>query len=415
MKKLLILALVGLLVTSLAVAVSAVTITMNAIEGLMPAYEEALPAFYADNPGIEVEIIGRGWGDHHDALVTALVAGEGAGDVESIDVGFISKFIAEGGFVDLNAVYNAMDIAGDIVKFSLDLCVTAAGEMVAFPVDIAPACIYWRRSVFADAGIDITAIAPSWEDYIEVGIQLSYDEDGDGVNDHWMLADAGDIALAYLEGGRTGFVDADGNVLILNDNFVKATTLAKTARDAGIDGIIGAWSNDWYASFREGTCATCPTGAWLQGHLATWIAPETAGDWGVANLPGGSYASWGGSYLGIPEQSKHKNAAWKLVKFLCTDPVPQLIGLKGYGNFPALTTVYTDPCFAEAVPFFGGQAARMLWAHIAQNIGQPPVSQYDAIGDTTYKSILAEVLNEGTPVDAALNKVKIIIEKLLAG
>ena len=414
MKKLLVLMLVGLLVTSLAVAVSAVTVKLNVIEGLAPPYQSAIDQYFAvENPDIEVEITGLGWGDHHDALITALVAGQGAGDVEAIDVGFISKFVAEGGFVDLNAAYNAIDIAGDIVKFSLDLCVTAAGEMVAFPVDIAPCCMFWRPSVFADAGIDIAAIAGSWEDYIEVGKQLTGDADGDGVNDHWMLADAGDIALAYLEGGRTGFVDADGNVLVLNDSFVRATTLAKMARDAGIDGIIGAWSNDWYASFREGTCATCPSGAWLQGHLATWIAPETAGDWGVVNLPGGSYASWGGSYLGIPEQSEHKDAAWKVIKFLCLDPRPQLIALEEHGIFPALTTTYTDPCFVEPVDFFGGQMARMLWAHIAQNIGQPPVSQYDAIGDTVYKSVLAEVLNEGVPVDAALHKVAEVIKSLL--
>ena len=40
--------------------------------------------------------------------------------------------------------------------------------------------------------------------------------------------------------------------------------------------------------------------------LNNWIAPGTAGKWGVSHLPDGIYGSWGGSFLSIPTNQLNK-------------------------------------------------------------------------------------------------------------
>ena len=60
-------------------------------------------------------------------------------------------------------------------------------------------------------------------------------------------------------------------------------------------------------------------GAWLPGHLNNWLAPEPKGKWRSAQLPGGSFGSWGGSFYGIPKKAQNKAAAWDFIKFLSTN------------------------------------------------------------------------------------------------
>jgi len=45
-----------------------------------------------------------------------------------------------------------------------------------------------------------------------------------------------------LWGGHTHFFDEKGNCLVDNDRFVKAFTIAKKIRDAGMDAQIGSWT-----------------------------------------------------------------------------------------------------------------------------------------------------------------------------
>ena len=53
-------------------------------------------------------------------------------------------------------------------------------------------------------------------------------------------------------------------------------------------------------------------GAWLGGHLASWLAPDTKGQWRSAQLPAGAFASWGGSFYAIPKAA-NKAMAWEFV------------------------------------------------------------------------------------------------------
>jgi len=405
--------LVGVCLAALALGAwgeERVTITVAVYPDLDSVIKGVLPAFQVLYPDIEVELEVAGYGDHHTKLLTTLAAGMGVPDVAAVEIGYIARFAAEGGLVDLSQPpYNAEAYAALFVPYAWQQAHTVDGRLIAMPADIAPATMFWRRDVFAERGASIDEIK-TWEDYIEVGRRLTYDADGDGQIDHWLVDDAATVAM-ILWGGHTRFFDQEGNCIVDSPRFVRAFEVAKAIREAGLDARISAWTSEWYEAFRRGTVATAINGAWLMGHLKNWIAPETARLWGAAQLPGGTYTQRGGTWYAIPQASEHKDAAWKLIKFLTTNPDIQLRAFEITNAFPAVQAVWEDPIFEEPVPFLGGQTARLLWKEAVQHIVGVPTNPNDAIAMEIVSDALTQVLEEGRPIEEALAEAKQLIER----
>jgi len=372
--------------------------------------------FKSKYPNITFKFQTADFGGHHDRLTTVLAAGEATNDIEALEVGYIAKFVKGGGLTDLAAApYNGLKAGSNLVKFAMSNATTSKGNLVAFPVDIAPAVLFYRKSLVDKAGVSVENLA-SWNDYIEVGKKLTIDKDGDGKIDQYAITNPNDVAMTPLNGGKGGWFDKNGKALQPKAKFMNALNLVKDIREAGIDGDLGAWSGPWTQSFADGTVATMVDGAWFGGALKTWIAPKLAGDWRVTYLPGKTYAALGGTYLSIPEKvpADQKPAAWEVIKYLSTSPNAQLTTFKTIDAFPALTTVYNDPIMSEPVPYFGGQKVREIYADIAQNIPSAPVSEYDAAVLSIFGNAITDVIvNKVSTEDAyqnALSKISAITD-----
>ena len=304
------------------------------IVGCYPALDEAyaaiMPAFYKKYPNIEVEIKSLGFDDHHSTLVTALAAGEGAPDVAAVEIAYVAQFVGEGGLVNLlQPPYNAGRYKGGITPYTWAQGSADDGRLIAMPADIAPGCAFYRRDVFEANGIKIEDIK-TMEDLYQAGLKIAKDLDGDGKNDTWLVSDASNIAWMIIRSAPELYFDEKGNCMVDSDRFRLAFEWAKKFQDAGLAAGIGAWTNEWYVAFQTGTVAYEPCGAWLGGHLKNWMAPDTAGKWGVAEWPALRSGEermagyWGGTFLAIPEQSKNKEAAWAFIEFICTNTDAQL-------------------------------------------------------------------------------------------
>lgn len=397
-------------------ALAQTQISIAAFPDLDSHLENVLPQFMEQNPDIEVELRVLEHGDHHTALITALATGSGAADVVAIDVGFIARFVAEGGLTDLAAEpYNAGQYQDLFADYAWLQASTTDGRQVAMPTDLGPGVMYYRRDRFEEVGADVEQVITDWDSFLEFGSQVTRDTDGDGQTDVFLIADAGDVARAMMRSnlgpGEGVFFNADGEVLVNSERFREAFEVAKAIRDGGMDARIGAWTNEWYEGFKQGTFAVQLSGAWLLGHLQNWMAPETSGLWGASNLPNGIYGSWGGSFYAIPEQSQNKEAAWKLVQFLTTDPEIQLAAFESIGAFPAVTSVYDDPSFEEPLEFLAGQQARELFASVAQNIEGVATNPNDQLAEEIVNTALSEVLDEGRDIDEALAEAQQLIER----
>lgn len=407
---------VGLILVLLLVALSvnmlaAEQITIKVATWADESLDEVIEAFNKEYPKIKVEPVITAINDHHQILLTKIAAKAEVPDVAFLEVQYVGNIVAKGGFVDLSKPpYNATRYKDKIVPYTFAQVTTDDGRLVAMPTDIAPATIFYRKDRFDELGIKIEDIE-TMDEWIEAGLKFAKDLDGDGKYDRWLLADAGHIFWMYMRSSTYRYFDKDGNILIDSPRFVKALTMAKKIRELRLDGQIQEWTNDWYAALREGKVLMQPSGAWLGGHLKGWIAPETGGKWRAANFPDGMYAFWGGSFAGIPEGAKHKEAAWKFIEFVSTRPKIQLMCFRIADMFPSLLETYDDPIFDEPVEFYGGQRVRRMWAEVATKVPEVITTQYDTIAQSIVSTALSQVLDNDRDPEDALKEAKSILER----
>jgi ABC-type glycerol-3-phosphate transport system substrate-binding protein len=138
------------------------------------------------------------------------------------------------------------------------------------------------------------------------------------------------------------------------------------------------WQDPWYAelgtvNLEDQPIATLIEASWMDIFLKSWIAPGTAGKWGVAYMPvveeGGVRASNdGGSVFVIPKASDSPDAAWAFVEFCLGRRGSQLKLFAISGFIPSLETTYDDALFLEGDTFFAGQNTRKIYADVVAKI-----------------------------------------------
>ncbi|PMP03414.1 sugar ABC transporter substrate-binding protein [Vibrio breoganii] len=363
--------------------------------------EAAVPLFEKQYPDIKVKVVTLAYGDHHNAMTTALATGANVPDVMGIEYGYVGRFIEGGGLEDLGAApYNATQFTDQLVPYAVAQGTNSKGVLSGVPADIGPGATFYRKDILDKAGVTEEELIKDWDSFIEAGIKVKE------TTGSYLLANAVDIKDIYiranLKDGEGVYFDSEHNILVNSDRFKEAFRLAKKARDAGIDAEVGAWSNEWTEGLRRGTIASQMMGAWLGGHLQDWIAPEEVGKWRTAQLPAEAYASWGGSFYGIPKKAKNKEAAWKFIEFMATNPEVQMLGFVEINAFPALQSVHSAEFFNEEVPYLGGQKARLVWRAASEKVPARVADRYDEVARQVINDALEQVLEKDADIDQVL-------------
>jgi multiple sugar transport system substrate-binding protein len=334
-------------------------------------------------------------------MTTSLATGANLPDVMGLEIGYIGKFAESGGLEDLAAApYNALQYRTKFHAFTVPQAMNPAGGLVAMPADVGPGTLFYRKDLLEKAGLTEADLTKSWESFIESGKVLRQKTGA------YLLAGASDIFSIYirtgLKPGEGLYFDKDGKSLLNTPRFKRAMELARAARKADIDAKVGAWSSEWSEAFKRSQLAAQMSGAWLAGHFETWLAPNTRGLWRVAQLPGNSYGSWGGSFYAIPKKAQHKAEAWEFIKFMSMNRQMQLEAFKKMSAYPALVETQNDPFFDAPVEFLGGQKARQLWKVATSKIPAIKVDRYDAMAQEIIGGALDDVLEDDKDIDKAL-------------
>lgn len=380
-------------------------ITIGVFDELEDAYGAIIATddFKAKFPGVTVKLSKMDWDGHHERLVSVIAAGAGANDIEVIDEGFIGQFVQGGGFTDLTqAPFTGEADVNKLAPFAAANARTADGALIALPVDIAPAVMFYRKDAADLSGFDFKKMA-SWNDYIKSGIAVTKDTDGDGVADKWMLSSAQELALISINNGIGCWIDDKGQLLQPERKFTDVLDMVKAMSDAGIDADCEAWTEPWEAGYSSGSFATSLQGAWFAGSLKGWMAADQAGEWRVGYVPGGAYINMGGSFLGIPASvnEEKKPLAYKIMQYICTNQDAQMSTLEMIGSFPALVSCFDDPRMAGGDDYFGGQEVRLLFADVAKHIPAVKSGEYDQMARGFWQSAVNGVVaREYTPVEA---------------
>jgi multiple sugar transport system substrate-binding protein len=402
----------ALLVAAMAVTARAeTTITVASFPSFDESVKAAIPLWEKKHPDIKIKLQSLAFGDHHNAMITALASGTNLPDVMAVEISFIGRFAeSKGALEDLGAApYNGKALLSQLLPFTRSQAQSGTGMLAAMPADVGPGTLFYRKDIMDKAGVTEADLTKSWESYIEAGKKVK------AATGAYLLAHANDIKDIYI---RANLKDGEGiyfgkgnKVLVDSPRFKKAFELAKQARAAGIDAKVGAWSNEWAEGFKRGTIATQAIGAWLAGHLNNWIAPDTKGLWRAAQLPAGSFATWGGSFYAIPAKAEHKKEAWEFIKFMCLDKEQQLNALKALDAWPALIAAQNDPFIHQPMPFLGGQKARELWKVAAEKAPAIVVNKLDPVANDIVNAELEQVLEKDKPIDQALKDAQSQIER----
>ena len=387
-----------------------ITLTVATFPDLDRAAKAAVPRWNKLHPDIEIKIQSLQYADHHTALSTALATGSGLPDVAAVDFRFIGKFAEAGGFEDLlQPPYNAAPLREKFVRYSVPQATDTKGELVALPADIGPGTLLYRKDIADKAGVSEAELTQSWESYIEAGRKIK------AKTGAFLLADAADIRdiviRSGLKDGEGIYFDREGRAQVESPRFVRAFELGRTARLAGLDNKSAAWSNEWAAGFKQNRIATQMMGAWLAGHLKNWLAPDSAGLWRSAMLPGGAYASYGGSFYAIPKKAEHKVAAWQFIQFMTLDKETQLESLRVLDSFPSLAEALASPTLEEPLPYLGGQKARLLWRDIAARVPAIAVNKHDSMATDVIRDEFENVVTQGKDIKQALSDARAQIER----
>jgi len=386
------------------------TLTVAAFPDLDRSVKIAIESWAAAHPDVEVKLTTRAYADHHTAMTTAIATGANLPDVMAVDMDYLGKFTQASGLEDLGAPpYDAGAVAPLLAHFTLGPATGAGGKLRAMPADIGPGALFYRADLIARAGLVENDLTRDWASYIEAGRKLK------GATGVYLLASAIDLKdiliRAGLADGQGIFFDDAGRPQVETPRFVQAFTLARAARRAGIDARVAAWSTEWSEGFRRDRVATQMMGSWLAGHLKNWIAPAGAGLWRSAPLPGGAFASWGGSYWAIPARAEHKALAWDFIRTLTLDRAQQLEAFRRLDAFPALVAAQQDDYLAQPIAYLGGQAARLQWRAASERIPALHVDRYDQVANDIVNAELDQVLEHDKPIPQALADARTAIER----
>ncbi|WP_436499943.1 ABC transporter substrate-binding protein [Actinokineospora sp. HUAS TT18] len=320
-----------------------VTLTINVFGDnfSLPDNRSIYDEYERTHPGVKIVENRSDFGTHHKNLQARLTAGNGAADLELVEVGQVAGFIGQP-----DSFVNFRDEGVDSTQWT-DAVVARASTadkaaLIGLPTDIGGLAVCYRTDLFAAAGLPtdraaVAALWPTWESYVDTGSRFLKSAPP-GVK--WFDA-GGHVFTGILGNSEETFYDASGKLIVDSNPAVRAAwDLSVKAIKEGQSAALPEFSPEWNTGFQRGQFATVTCPAWMMGYIQG-NAAETKGKWDIAKIPGGS-GNWGGSYVTVPKQGKNTKAAVELAKWL-TAPEQNVKLFKTIGNFPSQQSTWKSP------------------------------------------------------------------------
>ena len=288
-------------------------------------------AFEAAHPDIDVEVTVSDWDAYWDKLNTGF-AGGAAPDVFAMDGPLFPDYQSRGVLLDLQPY---------IERDSFDLTALADAGVAHFttedgqyglPRDLNVVALYYNKAMFDAAGIPYPDDTWDWDKLIEVGKQLTIDEDGDGLPEQWgFYTETTDMenywsSLVWQAGGDIVSEDRTQTLLGSDEAVLGLQQLQDLVYTHKIMPTPDLFVEIGDA-FEQGQAAMESNGSWLvPTHLAAGI------DLGVAHLPAGpagKATSINPTGLTVAASTEAPDAAWEFVKYIVSpEAQTQLMQLK---------------------------------------------------------------------------------------
>ncbi len=315
-------------------------------------------AKFTKQTGIKVDLEVIDWNSLYNRILTAISSGQGP-DVLNIGNTWAVSLQSTGAFQPVEGDFLKQIGGKDAFLASSWSNTGAPGKTpTSVPLYGQTYSLYYNKALFTEAGI---AEPPaSWDDFVADAKKLTIDKDGDGTPDQWGYAMDASVPS---NDAQKAFIFANQNGGQLFDKSGKPT-FDSPGVVAGVKQWVDLMAADHVVNPAN---AEVDQVAQTRGDLASGKAAmiidsspqsqfEALGfkDYGVAAVPmldplpaGGKPVQThvAGENLSVFNNSKHRDAADKLVAFLTSKDEQVILNTKYLGQLPVVNAAYDDPSF----------------------------------------------------------------------
>jgi len=360
--------------------------------------------FERENPDIEIRVENIPQ-DYVSKVVLSFIA-HAEPDIMMLDFSSASVFINNGVLTDLSPlIKNDKDFKLDDYFPNAVNTARRGDSLYAIPQDFTPMVLYYNKRMFDRARVAYPKAGWNFDQFLQTAQKVTIPGKQWGfVFKNWM---AGWIMWLWNNGGdvlspdgkrASGYFDSPQNAQTVSflrdlvDKYHVSPTLSATA-SAGVD------------PFANGQAAMAVSGHWSMVDYANAPKDEhgkpqiTLSELGVVELPHNTpqpntvlYESG----YSIGRNCKHKDAAWKLIKFMTSYEVQSQYNASGIavcGRKDVAKDRSKIPLEAEFMPII--PSARAPWGSKVQG--------YEFV-ETTGVAAMDSILHDHVPVEEALRK-----------
>jgi multiple sugar transport system substrate-binding protein len=357
-RRLAVAASVGLLVLGGVVNADPVTIRYALWDSnQQPAYQKVADAFMAQNPGIKIAIEQAGWNDYWTGLQTSMIAGT-TPDVFTDHLAKYQDFATKDQLVDLQPLVerDKVDLTGALPGLA-DLW-TKNGKRFGLPKDWDTIALVVNKDIQKEAGVTDAELAGlTWNPqdggtFGKVIAKLSLDKNGNnGLSPKFDPKNVARYGFAVGHSDNVGQAQFSSFAAATGWSYTDGTFKANFHYDdprfiATIQWMVDATKKGFIAPYEATNIGMSPTDLFTSKKAATlfdgsWMIGFYANNAGFPTAfvklpvgPAGRKSITNGLADSIWVGSKHKEEAWKWVKYLSTREAQEVVGSYGV-VFPA--------------------------------------------------------------------------------
>lgn len=347
----------------------------SAGEGLKLNLEDFQNAY----PNIDVEFQYMQNADLYQKFLIAANMGDRVPDIVALETSHAAQMVRVGALLDITEQAKPYWTHMNDFKW---LDITENDRIYAMPWDTGPVVMFYRRDVFAQAGLptdpsEVAKRVRTFADYMEIGQTIHENTDAYLMSESMTRSNARFFENMMWQQGLWYF-DEEGRVSLDQPEIVVIAQYFVDLMEKGYVFDTEQWMEEWIQALEDGKIATIVGASWFELNLIHYLDPHGHGKWAVAPMPLWSeddlYASAndGGSNLAINVNSSYPEEAWTFIDFMLGRESSQLRMMSEGGFFPSLETTYEDDVYNEKLEYFGGQPIRQLFVKAVKQIHPQP-------------------------------------------